>query len=372
MIQEQNIKLPVTIGKITKKLPVFYNPRMKFNRDFTILLIKALNLKDLRIGLPLAGSGIRAFRMLAELNDYIKEVHINDIRPNFYDNIQQTLNINNLKADKLSVYNFDANKFLMQSKGFDFIDIDPFGSPNPFLNNAVLRLSRRGILAVTATDTAALTGTYPKATERNYYAKIFKTPQMFEFGLRILIRKVQLIGMQYNRALLPIFAYSKDHYFRIFFVAHKSKKKANAVFNEIGYVKFCEHCNSISTAKNIFNDGSCEMCGSKLKGIGPMWLGNLFDKDISNKIRELNTDLISKEDERFFNILIDEALSNINNFYYDIPSLAKRYKINQIPLKNIISKLNNQGKRTVRSHFTNQAIKSTASLGEILKSMANN
>ena len=43
---------------------------------------------------------------------------------------------------------------ILHSKGFDYIDLDPFGSPNIFLDSAVKRLGRNGILAVTATDTA--------------------------------------------------------------------------------------------------------------------------------------------------------------------------------------------------------------------------
>ena len=52
-------------GKISKKLPVFYNPIMQLNRDITILLLEQfppMNLCD-----PLAASGIRAIRFAKEL-----------------------------------------------------------------------------------------------------------------------------------------------------------------------------------------------------------------------------------------------------------------------------------------------------------------
>ena len=85
------------------------------------------------------------------------------------------------------------------------------------LDSAIKRISRNGILAVTNTDTAALTGTYPKACIRKYWSMPKRDYMMHETGLRILIRKVQLVGMQYEKALYPIFSYFKDHYFRIFF-----------------------------------------------------------------------------------------------------------------------------------------------------------
>jgi len=126
---------------------------------------------------------------------------------------------------KIIIKNQDANLFLLNSTGFDYIDIDPFGTPNPFLDSAVKRISRDGILAVTSTDTAALTGTYPKATLRKYWAYSKKDEMMHETGLRILIRKIQLIAAQYDKALVPIFSYFKDHYYRIFFNSVKGKKR---------------------------------------------------------------------------------------------------------------------------------------------------
>ena len=100
----------------------------------------------------------------------------------------------------------DANLFLLKSSGFDYIDIDPFGSPNPFLENAVVRLSREGILAVTATDTSGFTGTYPKATKRKYDSRPIKNEIMHETGIRILIRAVQLFGSRHDKALIPIYS----------------------------------------------------------------------------------------------------------------------------------------------------------------------
>ena len=41
---------------------------MKLNRDISILLMNAIEDKNLRIALPLAGSGVRAVRFLLELD----------------------------------------------------------------------------------------------------------------------------------------------------------------------------------------------------------------------------------------------------------------------------------------------------------------
>ena len=44
---------------------------------------------------------------------------------------------------------------------------------------------------------------------------------MHEIGLRILIRRVQLAGSVYDKALIPILSYSKEHYMRVFFKCEK-------------------------------------------------------------------------------------------------------------------------------------------------------
>ena len=45
----------------------------------------------------------------------------------------------------------------MVQGSFQWIDVDPFGSPITFIDGALQALGRVGVLEVTATDTAALT-----------------------------------------------------------------------------------------------------------------------------------------------------------------------------------------------------------------------
>ena len=54
--------------KVSKKLPVFYNPAMKLNRDISVLLLNSLDKKNMQIALPMAGTGIRGARFLLERN----------------------------------------------------------------------------------------------------------------------------------------------------------------------------------------------------------------------------------------------------------------------------------------------------------------
>ena len=62
-------------------------------------------------------------------------------------------------------------KLAMADASYQWIDIDPFGSPVAFLDSAIQSLARTGMLEVTATDTAALTGSSLSSQQRRYGAK---------------------------------------------------------------------------------------------------------------------------------------------------------------------------------------------------------
>ncbi|MDP7180091.1 MAG: tRNA (guanine(26)-N(2))-dimethyltransferase [Candidatus Woesearchaeota archaeon] len=345
IITEGKAKLNIKPEKVvSKQMEVFYNPVMKLNRDTSIILLNALNKKDLRLALPLAGSGIRAIRFLKELNKgIINELYINDLSEKSIKLIKNNLKLNKIKTNdkKTIISNNDANLFLLNSKGFDYIDIDPFGTPNPFLDSAIRRISRTGILAVTATDTSCLCGTFPKAGLRKYWATTKKSPIMHETGIRILIRKIQLVAAQYDKALTPILSYSKDHYFRVFFQVEKGKERVDAI------LKQHNHLNST----------------------GPMWLGQLWDtKLVNNMIKSIKTEPSEKNPlVDFLKIIKDESSINTVGFY-DLHFICKKYKIKEIPKRQkLIKKIKKLNYKASVTHFNPEAIRSNIPLKKLIK-----
>ncbi|HZX44509.1 MAG TPA: tRNA (guanine(26)-N(2))-dimethyltransferase [Candidatus Nanoarchaeia archaeon] len=336
LMQEGMAKLKVPVVKIvSKQMPVFYNPVMKFNRDVTVLLLNTIDKWNMNIADPLAGSGVRSVRLLLELKTgKISSLGVNDHSSNACSKIKESLKLNKVKSKNATVSNCDANLFLLNSNGFDFIDVDPFGTPNPFLDCAVKRISREGILAVTATDTSALSGTYPKSCLRKYWAKPVRSELMHEIGLRILIRKVQLIGVQYDKALFPIFSFSKDHYMRVFFRCDKSKEETDNVLRQHG----------------LFLDA------------GPMWLGKLWDEKLADKMAKENT---VNENAKILRIIAEESLIDTVGFY-DLHKIAKKEKI-EIPRKlELLEKLRKKGYLASETHFSGTGIRSDIRIGELL------
>ena len=349
------IKIDLPEGVVHKQMSTFYNPVMVSNRNISVLLLNCLDKTQLKIADPLAGSGIRSLRFLQELKkNKIKELHINDFKDNFRKTFTENLKLNKIKkSSKIILHQEEATSFLNQSQGFDYIEIDPFGSPNPFLAAAVNRISRGGILAVTATDTAALTGTYPKVTKRKYWAKSLKNYLMHEIGLRILIRKVQLQGIQFDKALTPILAYHKDHYFRFYFRAEKGKEKCDKLIKQQQYLLFCPHCLNFKTSP--FNREKCS-CGEEFHFAGPLWVGDLSEKALLQKMQEENC----FHEERDFLDLLASEISCVG--FYDLHQLAGKLKHNPPRIESVLKKV--VGTRT---HFSLTGIKSKKSLAEIKK-----
>ncbi len=353
-------------GKISKELDVFYNPVMKFNRDISVLLLNSLDIADMQIADIMAGSGVRSLRFLKELkSEKIKNITVNDHDPAFPGLFEKNLALNDiskLDKDKIIILSKDANILLLESRGFDYIDVDPFGSPNDFLESSISRLSRDGVLAVTATDTAPLSGTYIAACVRKYWAKPMRNYMMHETGLRILIRKIQLIGAQHDKALIPLYSYFKDHYFRISFRCIKGKKSVDEVLVRSKYLLFCEKCLSLKVSE--FNHEKCESCvsGEFMQYSGPLWTGELCDKNLSEDISKRN---IEKANNTFLEILENESELNLVGFY-DIHALCKHFKLD-IPRQEILmEKVSDKDYFVSRTHFCPTAIKTNMPVNELV------
>jgi tRNA (guanine26-N2/guanine27-N2)-dimethyltransferase len=380
-MQEAGIILDVAQKDVVRKdSDVFYNPLMRHNRDVSLAIIETFDLK--KIALPLAGSGIRAVRILkffeSQSKDELWQKELRGFKDDVRSDVTQSdLNLqqrmqkelfcndksdvavlsmrNHFERNGLAQYThniskLDANEFL-RTKKWDYIDIDPFGSPNPFLDTAVTQIKRGGILAITATDTAPLCGTYPKACLRKYWAVNTKHYMCQEIGLRILIRKVQLIGTQYDKALMPVFAYSKDHYMRVYFKVSVGKEACDLVLSMHQPLYIDKYRFSLTHFENA-------------KQVGPLYVGPLFDIPqtmFETFFEKLESYAQSPSEKKWCLTIKHEAKENIFG-YYRIHSLAELLNINQLP-----PLTENLGIRTVFNHESIRTNMSFSELSEILR-----
>lgn len=367
-------------GKISKELDIFYNPVMKFNRDISVMLLNSLDIKGLQIADIMAGSGVRSLRFLKELNKgKISNITVNDYDKGFDKLFLKNLRLNVIKYDKKKIFieSKDANVMLLDSSGFDYIDIDPFGSPNDFLEAAIVRLSRRGILAVTATDTASLSGTFPDACLRKYWAKPLLNYMMHETGLRILIRRIQLIGAAHEKALTPIYSYFKDHYFRVYFRCRKGKSFADDILKQHQYLSYCNKCMHfrLTYSNDQSGEALCKNCGfdgefdRKMNNstviAGPLWSGDLFEEKLAQKMLVANKEDVNND---FLGMVLQE--SRIKTFgFYDIHQIARKYKLIIPNFSFLMKRIIEKKYLAARTHFSMLGIKSDIPLDDLVKIM---
>ncbi|HYW00343.1 MAG TPA: hypothetical protein VE862_02675, partial [Candidatus Acidoferrum sp.] len=118
---------------------VFYNPRMNLNRDVAMLFARShfAVWRHLRICDPMTASAVRAVRYVVEAPN-VKSVIAADADPRSVQCASRMIELNDV-GDKVSVVQEEANVLLISHMvdRFDLIDLDPYGSPAPFFENAL-------------------------------------------------------------------------------------------------------------------------------------------------------------------------------------------------------------------------------------------
>lgn len=346
--KEEGIKIKEYGNKISKQLKVFYNPVMKLNRDLSLLVIKTYftkyNNKKIKFCDPMAASGIRELRFLNTIPELFDKFYVGDISKSAILNIQKNAKINKISLKNVNLYQQDAISTLNQEL-YDYIEIDPFGSPIPFLDLALQNIKHKTILSVTATDTAALCGTYPKTTLRKYNIKVKKTYWFEELGLRNLIAYCQIQAGKYDKFLTPMLTYTQDHYYKIFFEVKDGRTEAFNSINNLKYINWDK-----KTQQTIIEEYESKTT------IGKTYVGNLCNKIFLEDLKE-NLNLIkdSKKAEKLINKLIEEI--DIVG-YYNPNQFQKHFKFaSEIKFEDIIKKLKNEGFQASRTHNSKFGIK---------------
>ena len=151
----------------------------------------------------LAASGLRSIRFAKELTG-VKKIVANDWSRQAVESIERNAHHNNVR-DLVEPHNGDAALLMYQHKAtkdrFDVIDLDPYGSPTPFLDGALQAVTEGGLLCVTATDMAVLCGNSPETCYTKYGAISLKSKACHEFAVRILL---QCLESHANRSVSAV------------------------------------------------------------------------------------------------------------------------------------------------------------------------
>ena len=362
-ITEGKITIEIPKGDIRKKDTVFYNPKMQLNRDISILAIKVFEKmakRKITAADALSSSGIRTLRIAKEC-DNIEKVLINDMNPSAIKTAEKTAKDNNIKNAEFSTE--DANVFLSKNKClFDYIDIDPFGSPIYYLDSCARAASGKSLIGITATDTAPLSGTYPKTCIRRYGSTPLREDIKHEIGLRILIASIVRAFSRHDKSFVPVISYSKIHYFRIMGISTSSTRLAGKSAETIGYAFYCKKCGNRRITDETEKE-KCDICGTEFTTAGPLWTGPINSGIFLEKMIE-NNDLKNPELTSFLETLHKE--SAIQELFYDLHQICKKNHL-EIPKRDeLFKELKKRGYKAEKTHHELTGLRSNVNYEELL------
>ena len=316
----------------------------------TKILPEILGNEELECFDALSATGIRALR-------YGKESGLdswaNDCNPEAVKMIERNAESNGVE---LKTSEGDAN-IVMRRNRFDFVDLDPFGSPIRFVESASASLGRNGFLALTATDTAPLCGSYPKVAERRYGIRSMRTDYYSEMGLRILLSSVMRIFHRFEKIFIPMFCYSRLHYFRIYGKVEKGVKRVNRQMKQFSYVSHCFGCGW--RGKSL--EKICPICGKKTE-FSKIYLGEIQDRMfLDNLEKELQKRMFVPEEK-----LVNKVRNEVSfPLYYDLHYLYKKLSETPRKMDETIKDIKNKGFKVSRTHFCPTALRTNASFKEM-------
>ena len=324
------------------KTPVFYNPVMKLNRDVAVWIIKTLKPKSLCFGME--ASGVRAIRVAIEAG--AENIIAYDISKEAFEAMQKNIALNNA-GNQVKAVNKDVKELLSEGALYDYVDIDPFGTPVYFAEHAIRALSSNGILAVTATDTSCLCGRFVKACIRKYSSRPLNNEFNKETGIRILVWKMQQIAEKQGKCLIPIFVHSSDHYLRAYLQSVNESNLEN-MQKQQGFILYCPKCLNRLTSEASF--GIC--CGKPMEYAGPLWLGKLWDEEL---VKEFDLMPYIQQESRI----------NVP-WHFDTHRISKAYGKTSVRHEHILTSLRDKGFKASRTHFKPEGIKTDAEIKNII------
>jgi len=260
--------------------------------------------------------------------------------------------------DGIQWINGDAKKLMVEAP-FQWIDLDPFGSPVGFLDTAIQSISRIGVLEVTATDTAALCGSAKTSAARRYGSTGITDAYMHDDATRILLGVIARIAAMHDKSMHPILSLFDGHHVRVSVLLKRSKEIASNWSDKIGYRIRSKPYHFAAQPSGEFS--------------GPMWTGPLFDADIAGRMTveraielcagreedypenwtEFDIEHSQRELERSVRHIAESAeLLSQNHLLVAIDSLGIAAGVGQIPaIKKIKSALEEKGFMMARCHM---------------------
>lgn len=412
---------------VPKEEKVFYNPIQQFNRDLSVMGIKAWNkiynedhnrevktkkrkvdsngnkeiepssvdVKDrktnLKIMEALSATGLRALRYAKEIPEVTKVV-ANDLLPEAVESIRRNAEYNQV-LDKVHPNQGDAIKVMASTnEKFHVIDLDPYGTAAPFIDSAIQAMKDDGLLLITCTDAGVLAGAgYPEKCFSLYGGHNFGNSHVsgeanHEAGLRLILGMLANTAAKYKKTIHPLLSLSIDFYFRVFVKISTRPIEVKELSTKTMLSFYCTNCGDkhhqylgrcvekdtkkkYQVPKLVTIGSKCEHCEGTYHLAGPMWGGSLHDSGFIDELLDVNAnsdDNVYATRERIKGMLNLAKHELSTPFYFNLNQLTSLLKAPPIPIENFCNAVGNMGYNVSLTHAKKNCLKTDAPTQEIL------
>jgi len=349
--------------KVPPKEPAFFNPKARVNRDFSIIAYAAFlkNFQGPKIFLEgMSGIGARGLRVSKELK--VENTIINDLNPTALKIAKYSADQNNLENVEFSeneVCRFLSSHSKKGERG-SIVDIDPFGSPAAFFDCGIRATMHGGILSTAATDLQVLNGLFQEACKRKYGGIPVRVEYGNEMAIRLVLGCLRVVAARLGVEIIPMFVESEMHYYRTYVkVLNRPDQQEN-----LGYILHCKNCGHRKIATE--QEQECELCESKISVAGPLWIGNIFDKEFIQKMLiEIPNLKVDKVCEKTIQKCLAE--SEMPATYFTLDEIASRMKASPPKLENAIQNLQKNNFVASVTSFNPTGFRTNANINQIMK-----
>lgn len=356
---------------LMSEAPVFYNPVMATNRDTAVLALRAhaRDGKEVSVCEPMCGTGVRGIRLALEA-DKVQRVVMGDLSPTALKVAQANAALNGV-SHLVRLRLLDAS-LLMSLHGypggrFSYLDVDPYGSPAPFIDSAVTATENHGVLAVTATDMAPLCGVNPRACLRKYGGYPISGEFCHEAAVRLVAGALVRGSAVHEVAATPVFSYYADHYVRVYVRLDRGAKRADRALDQMGYMKYCRRCLHREASRDGRKE-KCPLCGAEMHVGGSMWMGELADESFTENMAEEAEALIHLAGSRAAGLVSQvKAEIGYGPGFYEIDKVCSLAGAPSVSTEDALSRLRESGFRVTMAHYSDRAIKTDAGIEELRK-----
>ena len=354
-----------SLSPVPPTVPVFYNPAASINRSVSVAIVEAT--EGLAFCDALAGIGARGLRVATEVTRS-PIVTLVDINRDSISLARRNARLNGVKA-RCEFVPGEANSYLYsrygKSEKVDYVDVDPFGTPVPYLQAALRATRGGGIASFTATDTAVLCGVHVRVAERRYGGTPVNNHFHHETGVRLLLNAVRREAASLDLGVRPVAVHSTRHYIRVFVRVEVGPSRAEATRESEGYVLWCRPCGRL--AEGSAPGGSCEECGARLKVAGPLWLGNLTETKTLRDAVAASERLGLPEATRVLSSLL--GVDGFPPWSFSIERICSALRIASVSDSTVSELLRSQGYKTLRQPLEKTGLKTDAQYSAVAEAV---